>query len=138
MKSAAKKPNGFDQSDCSLEPGSSVPESGLYEICHADEPRSKVILTRDSTFPFCRKCEERVRYKLLQAVPHISEDPDFTEFSDDPYNPPEQSAAPKRELPLQLGRAHGFRFWQNDLQAWGESEERGNLPGDSRTAPIAP
>jgi hypothetical protein len=138
MNSAAKKTNGFDQSDCSLEPGSSVPESGLYEICHADEPRAKVILTRESTFPFCRKCEERVRYKLLQAVPHISEDPDFTEFSNDPYNPPEHSAAPKRELPLQLGRAHGFRFWQNDLQAWGESEEPGNLQSDSRTAPIAP
>jgi hypothetical protein len=30
-------------------------------------------------------------------------------------------------FPLQLGIAHGFRFWQQIVQAWGGGSESGNL-----------
>ncbi|MGZ4859958.1 MAG: hypothetical protein ACXV8M_10415, partial [Candidatus Angelobacter sp.] len=30
----------FDQSDCTLAPGELVDQSGIYEICHQDEPRA--------------------------------------------------------------------------------------------------
>jgi hypothetical protein len=46
----------FDQSDCTLAPGELIEHSGIYEICHQDEPRASVILMRNSIFPFCRRC----------------------------------------------------------------------------------
>lgn len=111
------KNNLFDQSDCTIHPGELVQHSGTYEICHEDENRATVILVRNSVFPLCRQCGERVRYKLLQAVPHISEDEDFRE---DPGgdNPGYIMQVPTSTLPTQLGRAHGFRYHQDNLQAW--------------------
>jgi hypothetical protein len=108
-------PSGFSQADCPFAAGEVISQSGLYEICHHDEPRSRVMLTINGIFPFCRRCGEKVRYKMLQAVPHISEDPDFNEFLVDPNNLHAGSSAPKQALPLQLGQAYGFRFWQETL-----------------------
>jgi hypothetical protein len=115
----------FDQSDCTLMPGDVIEHSGIYEICHLDEDRATVILMRHSIFPYCRQCGERVRYKLLQAVPHISEDPDFRE--DMPDNPNYLMRVPNTTFPMQLGRAHGFRFQQDDLQTWPGGPEGGDL-----------
>jgi hypothetical protein len=116
----------YDQSDCTLIPGAAVIESGVYEICHFDEPRRSVLLLRHTIFPFCRQCGEAVRYKLLQSAPHISEDPDFVEgFRED--NPIVMSGVLDNSFPLQLGRPHGYRFWQQIVQAWRSSSESGNL-----------
>lgn len=79
MRQEHRLPSKFDQSDCTLIPGEPVAESGIYEICHSDEPRTPLLLLKNSFFPFCRKCGELVRFKLLQSAPHISEDPDFKE-----------------------------------------------------------
>lgn len=98
--------NGHDNQDCDFVPGAVVPHSGLYEICHADEGRTTVVFRKDEIFPACRQCGDRVRYKLLRAAPHISEDPDFSD--------PGQTAHGK-QFPRQLGAAHGFRFWQSPL-----------------------
>src|SRR5215469_46867 len=108
----------FDQSDCLLLPGETVQESGVYEICHSDEPRSSLILLRNTFFPYCKQCAEQVRYKLVQSVPHISEDADFLEeFPEaDPDSPPAKMAVPNNAFPLQLGIAHGFRFWHEIVQ----------------------
>jgi hypothetical protein len=120
----------YDQSDCTLTPGEPVLESGVYEICHFDEPRRSVLLLRDTILPFCRRCGETVRYKLLQSAPHISEDPDFVEgFNED--NQITMSGVLENSFPLQLGRPHGYRFWQQIVQAWRGSSEGGNLQGDS-------
>ena len=119
---------GIDQSDCPFPPGDMVSDSGLYEICHYDdEPRSRVILTVRGVFPQCRRCGDKVRYKLLERVPHISEDPDFNEFFTGPYNPALDSSAPTQAFPMQLGQAHGFRFWQNTLQTWRYGPESRDL-----------
>lgn len=126
MKHCATGSNGFDQSDCPYAPGQDVIDSGLYEICHADEPRTTVILTIHGLFPCCRRCGEKVRYKLLQAVPHISEDPDFNESvaADDDL----QTESTARSIfPLQLGWDHGYRFWQDAEQAGRGSSETGDL-----------
>jgi|SRR5579864_2571684 len=119
----------IEQSDCPLMPGEIVEESGIYEICHTDEPRSSVILLRNSFFPHCKQCGDLVRYRLIQSVPHISEDPDFLEkFPEtDPDNPTSRMAVPNNTLPLQLGMAHGFRFWQQIAPAWAGGSEGGNL-----------
>lgn len=114
----------FSQSDCPISPGDPVMESGIYEICHPDENRMSVLLLRNTFFPFCKRCGERVRYKLVQAAPHISEDPDFLE---DPDNPGPKMAVPNNAFPLQLGIAHGFRFWQQIIPAWGGSSDSGGL-----------
>jgi len=115
----------FDQSDCTLLPGDVIEHSGIYEICHFDEDRSTVILTRNGIFPYCRQCAERVRYKLLQPVPHISEDPDFREELSD--NPDYLMQVPNNTFPMQLGKAHGFRFQQDVLQTWPVGPEGGDL-----------
>lgn len=117
----------FDQSDCSLTPGEAVKESGIYEICHADEPRITVFLQRNTLFPYCKRCGEQVRYKLIQAAPHISEDPDFMEDFTEPDNPSAKAAVPSNAFPLQLGIAHGFRFGQQIVPAWRTGSEDGNL-----------
>lgn len=115
--------NPFDQADCALAPGELVQHSGIYEICHHDEPRSTVILTRNTVFPYCRVCGERVRYKILELVPHISEDPDFQEDTEDVPgrdNPNYKMEIPISTFPMQLNRAHGFRFQQETLQTGSE------------------
>jgi hypothetical protein len=115
----------FDQSDCTLVPGELIAQSGIYEICHHDEDRTTVILMRNGIFPYCRQCGERVRYKLLQTVPHISEDADFRE--DLPDNPNYLMKIPTTTFPMQLGKAHGFRFQQDTIQTWRSGPEGGDL-----------
>ena len=117
----------FDQKDCSLNPGEMIQHSGVYEICHEDEGRDTVILLRDTVFPFCRQCGENVRYKLVQRVPHISEDEDFRENAGD--NPESRSGTQTSRQAVQLGRAHGFRFnnHKDNLQTWGSGPESGDL-----------
>jgi len=117
----------FDQTDCLLAPGELVEHSGIYEICHQDEPRASVILMRNTIFPYCRRCGERVRYKILEIVPHISEDPDFQEVPPEADNPSHKMMIPTPTFPMQLGRAHGFRFQQETLQAWPGGPSGGDL-----------
>jgi hypothetical protein len=132
----------FDQTDCTLNPGELIQHSGIYEICHEDESRATVLLMRNTIFPLCRDCGERVRYKLLRVVPHISEDEDFREddfhedpdsredhFCEDPGgdNPGHTMQVPTSKLPIQLGKAHGFRFQQDTLQTWRSGPESGDL-----------
>ena len=127
MQEHATKSTDYDQADCPFPAGETIEQSGLYEICHHDEPRTTVILVHNGVFPFCRQCGEKVRYKLLQAVPHISEDPDFNEFLEGPYNPAMESASQSHAVPIQLGLAYGFRFFQEPVQAWRPRSESGDL-----------
>ena len=117
----------YDQSDCTIVPGDVVEDSGIYEICHSDEPRTTLLLLRNSFFPYCRKCGETVRFRLLQAAPHISEDPDFSEegaeIDNSLLNKPTQIPL----FPTQLGIAHGFRFVQEVTPAWGTGTGSGDL-----------
>ena len=117
----------FDQSDCTLAPGELIEQSGIYEICHQDEPRASVILMRNTIFPFCRRCGELVRYKILELVPHISEDPDFQEDTPEIDNPSHKMEIPTSTFPMQLGRAHGFRFQQDCIQAWASGPQGGDI-----------
>jgi len=132
MQVSTTIPPSFDQDDCPYLAGDTIQQSGLYEICHHDEPRTKVVLLHSGVFPYCRRCADKVRYKLVQAVPHISEDPDFNELFNEPYNPSLEMAVPKPVVPVQLGLAYGFRFCQDLLPAWRESVETRDLQSDPR------
>ena len=128
----AKNGNGihYDVSDCTICPGTPVEESGIYEICHVDEPRVTLLLLRNTFFPSCKRCGENVRYKLVQAVPHISEDPDFLEDCEPADNSPLNLTIPNITVPfqlVQLGVGHGFRFWQQFVQAWAGGTEGGDI-----------
>ena len=107
--------NADEQTDCPFLPGELICESGLYEICHKGEPRSTVILIKNTVFPYCKDCGEDVRFRLIKAAPHISEDPDFIEFVDDPEEKSQDLAAPRNAFVMQLGLDHGFRYSQEDL-----------------------
>jgi hypothetical protein len=113
----------FDQSDCLLIPGEPVENSGIYEMCHTDEPRETVLLFRGGHFPVCSICGAGVRYKLVKAAPHVSEDPDFAR---DPAETdhPLLTAVPTCML---YGHAHGFEAAEDGVQAWRESPGSGDL-----------
>ncbi|MGC2695901.1 MAG: hypothetical protein WA738_08925 [Candidatus Angelobacter sp.] len=117
----------FDQSDCTLTPGELIECSGIYEICHHDESRATVMFMRNTIFPYCRQCGELVRYRLVQAMPHISEDPDFREEPPPADNPPYKMLIPTTTFPMQLDREHGYRFHQSSLQTWPGGSNRGDL-----------
>lgn len=117
----------FDQSDCPILPGELVEQSGIYEICHTDEARTTVLLTRNSVFPYCKQCGHAVRFKLVQAAPHISEDPDFMEEVMKTDNSLLNQPTPKSVFPRQLGLAHGFRFLQDIKQTWRTGSKSGDL-----------
>jgi hypothetical protein len=127
MENIATESKDFSQSDCPYSAGELILQSGLYEICHYDEPRAKTVLVMNGVFPFCRRCGENVRYKLIQAVPHISEDPDFNENLKAPESASGDEFAPRQVFPLQLGLAHGFRFWQDHVPGWANSSEAGEI-----------
>jgi hypothetical protein len=63
-----------------LNSGDGVPESGVYEVVHGacQSQELEMIFLVGQTFPACRLCGSRVRFQLKRAVPHISEDRDFT------------------------------------------------------------
>jgi hypothetical protein len=127
MEDFATRSNGVDQSDCPYSPGQLVSESGVYEICHYDEPRTSIILTLSGIFPSCRICGEKVRYKLVKAVPHISEDPDFMESASTIGELHSGMIVQQQNPPVQLGWNHGFRFWQDTTQSGREGSEARNL-----------
>jgi hypothetical protein len=120
-------PLNYDQSDCTILPGDIVEQSGIYEICHSDEPRTTLLLLRNSFFPYCRKCGETVRFRLVQSAPHISEDPDFNEDGAEIDNSLLNKGTPISLFPTQLGIAHGFRFLQEVAPAWGTGSDGGDL-----------
>ncbi len=62
----------------SLTAGDTVPESGVYRAIHRGHraPHPLVALKGES-FPACRSCGPRVRFELLEAVPHATHDWDF-------------------------------------------------------------
>ena len=119
----------YDQTDCTLVPGELVDQSGIYEICHRDEPRASVILMRNTIFPYCRRCGETVRYKILELVPHISEDPDFQE------DPPETDQVTKlvRQSAREFDKANyaGALYLANQAKTLASSY-RGRLSLGSR------
>jgi len=128
MKKQHSTATRYDQSDCTLIPGESVEQSGIYEICHSDEPRTTLLLLRNSFFPFCRHCGNSVRFRLMHAAPHISEDPDFNEAVPETDNSLLNKATPISLFPTQLGMAHGFRFLQQEVTpAWRTGSDHGDL-----------
>ena len=60
--------------------GESVPQSGLYRAEHVEAgcDQAQMVLIRSERFPECPVCGSNVRFTLVQAVPHIHEDPDFS------------------------------------------------------------
>jgi hypothetical protein len=62
-----------------LMPGDIVPASGVYGVVHGncESQELEMIFIAGQAFPMCRLCGSRVRFQLMRAVPHISEDRDF-------------------------------------------------------------
>ncbi len=60
-------------------PGFCVPESGLYWSIHSEHRFDHVVLALMSeTFPSCRICGDRVRFRLAQRLHHFAEDWDLS------------------------------------------------------------
>jgi hypothetical protein len=61
--------------------GSTVRESGIYEVLHDVEHRAihEVVMISDDLFPPCDTCEYRVKYRVVRTAPYIFSDEDFEE-----------------------------------------------------------
>ncbi len=127
MKLHNKTIESFLKADCLLAPGELVEISGVYEVCHHDEKRTTVVLLRTTIFPCCRQCGDLVRYRILNAVQHISEDPDFQEEPLQQDNPRHEMQIPTFTFPMQLSRSHGFRFQQKPVRAWSSGPDGRDL-----------
>lgn len=105
--------------DCPFPPGEKVPSTGVYEICHREGSRARVVLQRDEVFPHCATCcDDHVRYKLLCAAPHISEDPDFEELRSSADNSVLSTISPIPITPsLQSGQGDVFERRAEEIQA---------------------
>jgi hypothetical protein len=59
-------------------PGETVPHSGVYAVVHRKPHEGyREVIIKDGTFPQCEVCTVHVSFRLIQAVPHISEDENF-------------------------------------------------------------
>ncbi|HZR28402.1 MAG TPA: hypothetical protein VFA71_06445 [Terriglobales bacterium] len=59
--------------------GSTVRETGIYEVTHDREHRNThdVVMLAGDIFPACETCDARVRFRLVRTAPYIFQDPDF-------------------------------------------------------------
>ena len=59
--------------------GDRVPETGIYEVVHAQghRPPHEVVLHREDAFPGCENCGASVRFRVLRTAPYIFDDEDF-------------------------------------------------------------
>lgn len=62
----------------SFNAGDTVPESGVYEAIHrGHRARHTLVALKGEEFPACRACGAKVRFGLIEAVPHATHDWDF-------------------------------------------------------------
>jgi DNA-directed RNA polymerase subunit RPC12/RpoP len=65
-------PDGF-------KPGEKVLTTGIYAASHYQHRLPhEVFAVEGDQFPSCRRCGNRILFKLIQAATHIAEDRDFS------------------------------------------------------------
>ena len=58
--------------------GAGVPVSGVWRPNHDDcSSVAELWLPRQAIFPYCPCCGQAAQFSLVEAIGHISEDPDF-------------------------------------------------------------
>lgn len=56
-----------------------VPISGVYTVVHERHREAhEAVAVRGDEFPFCRVCQDRVRFYVEQVLPHVTHDFDLT------------------------------------------------------------
>jgi len=61
-----------------FQPGSPIPESGVYQVMHyRHRLYHEVTMLRGGAFPTCSECGNNVRYRVVRAAPLIEEDRNF-------------------------------------------------------------
>jgi len=78
-------------------PGTTIPVSGLYKTIHsaAHEAEFGEALRRGAEFPPCSICGTSVSYLLIQSVPDIQDDQDFSAAA---HTAPETTNRPKPSI----------------------------------------
>ncbi len=58
--------------------GETVPDSGIYQAIHRGHRATHtLVVLQGELFPVCRGCGAKVRFQLMEAVPHATHDWDF-------------------------------------------------------------
>jgi hypothetical protein len=62
-----------------LSSGDRALHSGLYRIEHErHDAKGEVYIRKGTEMPVCRDCGEAINFRLIEKIPHIGEDPDFS------------------------------------------------------------
>ena len=62
-----------------LASGENVRHSGLYNIEHdSDVIEQEIFIRKGTMLPFCQDCGNPIKYRLIQKMEYIAEDPDFS------------------------------------------------------------
>ena len=62
-----------------LRSGDRAVHSGLYRIEHANHhAKEEVYIRKGTEMPMCRDCGKALKFRLIEKIPHIGEDPDFS------------------------------------------------------------
>jgi hypothetical protein len=62
-----------------LRPGDAAPNSGIYRVHHyAHRAPHNVIVIGGTILPFCKRCDDKVRFNLVLAGESIDSDIDLT------------------------------------------------------------
>jgi hypothetical protein len=69
---------GAQNSSAEQRTGELTAESGIHQVLgHPHFSEKELFLRRDSILPACPICGEPVTFRMVQAIAHIAEDPDF-------------------------------------------------------------
>jgi hypothetical protein len=67
-----------EHNSCPYESGETIPQSGIYGVCHSDGTENSAVLLAGEAFPACSCClRGGARYRLIRRVPYLFEDEDF-------------------------------------------------------------
>jgi hypothetical protein len=60
-----------------FQPGTPVPDAGVYQVLHYRHRLYQVTILRAGSFPTCSECGSNVRFRLVRSAPLIEEDCNF-------------------------------------------------------------
>ena len=62
-----------------LRSGDRAEHSGMYRIEHKSrDSKEEVYIRKGTEMPVCQDCGKAIEFRLIEKIPHIGEDPDFS------------------------------------------------------------
>jgi hypothetical protein len=77
-QSGKMRAQGSWDGDEILNSGERASHSGLYRVYHESQATDReIFILKGTELPVCENCGKEIKFKLMEKIPHIGEDPDF-------------------------------------------------------------